>query len=198
MEDKRRKSYQAFLNIFYPPRANQSQRQEEEEAAAEEQAVLNPALTSAVPHDVCDFPEEEGAEEDENSSSESASERTLRNLTRSKRKRLRRMKLKQAASSRRRSIIGPMLPSMEETPHGVDNALDESPITPPPLPETVIHNANAAEGIGAGNRDYRGDPLNVQKKRLKQRRLAKKLSRSTKNCTIKEMEIPVPDMSPAQ
>ncbi|KAJ4962449.1 hypothetical protein NE237_022388 [Protea cynaroides] len=200
MEDKRRKSYEAFLNIFYPPRANQSQHQLEEE---EEPAVRNPTLTSAVPHGVCDISkgDEEVAEEEKNSESESDSECTARNLSRSQRKRLRRKKLKQAASSRRR-IIGPMLPSTEKIPHGVDNALDQHPITPPlpewSLPETVIHNANAAEGVGAGNRDCRGEPRNVQNNKLKQRRLAKKLSRSTNNCTVKEIRIPTPEMPPAQ
>lgn len=111
--------------------------------------------------------------DDEDKSSSSSSDREQQKLTRAQRKRLRKKKLRQAASQRR-PIIGPLLPTHTyDTPvsdayHGP--VLDEA--------QPVRHNAAEESVSGIGNSEEQGVSINQNK--LKQRKMAKKLTRDLK------------------
>ncbi|XP_010273171.1 PREDICTED: uncharacterized protein LOC104608772 isoform X2 [Nelumbo nucifera] len=173
-----RKSYEAFLNRFYPPVPLSRQREVEQEAVLPHGLDLD----ALIPADRGD---DDNSEEGNSSTSSGASESgTQKKLTRAQRKRLRKKKLKEAASRRRKiKIIGPLLPST--TSDSVD-----VPEAEPPRPGeddsiSKANNDNISEGFDSEVHNQADEPCTSRNK-LKHRRLAKRLSRNAAKCNNTE------------
>ncbi|KAL0461862.1 UNVERIFIED_CONTAM: hypothetical protein Slati_0073800 [Sesamum latifolium] len=153
-DEKQRKFHQALLQMLYPPPPSPPPPQDEEE---EEKNLIETLI---------DLPGEELENEEGCSLSSSSDDSEGENggsgkLTRAQRKRLRKKKLKEAASQRRK-IIGPLLPGSSDD--GNDGSVDLAGNAP----ESVRRNA-ATEVSGA--------PASCSKQnKLKQRRKSKKLA----------------------
>ncbi|KAI3462673.1 hypothetical protein Pfo_019336 [Paulownia fortunei] len=172
-EEKQRKFHEALLKMLYPPPPSPPPRQEDEEE--EEKKLIEP---------LNDLPEEELENEEGCSLPSSSDDNEGENggtekLTRAQRKRLRKSKLKVAAS-RRRKIIGPLLPGSS------DDRNDGSVEVVGNVPESVRQNAAT---------DVSGEPTSCSKtNKLKQRRKSKKLageklnSSSIESSTSKESQ----------
>ncbi|KAG9440604.1 hypothetical protein H6P81_020769 [Aristolochia fimbriata] len=103
--EKRQKFYEAVMKIYFPPESDQNDLTkhkpdvliQEDEVAAQRQEYMD---MHSIP-DVDDLEKE--------SSSDDMAEPVPQKLTRAQRKRIRRRKMKESSSSRRK-IIGPLLP----------------------------------------------------------------------------------------
>ncbi|KAL3844682.1 hypothetical protein ACJIZ3_002085 [Penstemon smallii] len=150
-EKKQKKFHDALLKMLYPP---QEEKEEEEEH------------TNKLIEPLYHLPEDLEIEEN-NESSSCSKEREDGDLvsekpTRAQRKRLRKKKLKEAASQRRK-IIGPLLPS----------SIGDSENVPE---ESVRQNAALEPNTTT---DSSGEPASCSKSnKLKQRRKSKKLNSS--------------------
>ncbi|KAL2246829.1 uncharacterized protein LOC105158583 [Sesamum indicum] len=152
-DEKQRKFHQALLQMLYPPPPSPPPQDEEEE----KKKLIEPLV---------DLPGEELENEEGRSLPSSSDDSEGENggsgkLTRAQRKRLRKKKLKEAVSQRRK-IIGPLLPGSSDD--GNDGSVD----LVGNAPESVRQNA-ATEVSGA--------PASCSKQnKLKQRRKSKKLA----------------------
>ncbi|XP_017216503.1 uncharacterized protein LOC108194116 [Daucus carota subsp. sativus] len=150
-EEKKRKFHDSLLKMLYPPSPPREPHQSPHHSTS----------THDFDDDVTNL-----------SSSSSDGDGDVggqQKLTRAQRKRLRKKKLRQAASQRR-PIIGPLLPT-------TSSEADEGLV----LDETQPVRQNAAEGSvvsGIHSAEEQGPSSNQNK--LKQRRIAKKLTRDIK------------------
>ncbi|KAJ8627654.1 hypothetical protein MRB53_020961 [Persea americana] len=112
--EKQQKFHEAFMKIFFPPQPIQQTPQQQVE---DEPVVFVREGSDANSGSDYDNVEERNALAD-------ASDCMSDKLTRSQRKRIRRRKLKEAAS-RRRKIIGPLLPSTDEDTKGEPSNLEK-------------------------------------------------------------------------
>ncbi|EEF37120.1 uncharacterized protein LOC8283385 [Ricinus communis] len=151
-EERRRKFHKALLNTLYPP-TQQPQDNDEEEKE-------NPVITSSQDLDVNLIPDDYGLQQSSSSTNDNNgdSESEQQKLTRAQRKRLRKKMLKEDIC-RRGHIIGPLLPSSS-------NDIDDG--TGAVKQDTPGVRQNADESPGNEN---------SQKKKLKQRRMAKRLAK---------------------
>ncbi|KAL6961325.1 hypothetical protein U1Q18_039094 [Sarracenia purpurea var. burkii] len=153
-EERRRKFHESLLNMLYPPPSSPphiTQGRDEEERVNLLRDCLN------VDH----ISEESGSS---SSSDDDEGECESQKLTRAQRKRLRKRKLKRA-SSHRRKIIGPLLPTNSDD--GVVDLRNEA--------QGV--RCNVAEKSDIGN-DKPGEPAAcTNQNKLKHRRMAKNLAR---------------------
>ncbi|KAL0395840.1 UNVERIFIED_CONTAM: Pathogenesis-related protein 1 [Sesamum calycinum] len=151
-DEKQRKFHQALLQMLYPPPPSPPQDEEEEEKKLIEPLVDLPG-EELENEEGCSLPSSSDDSEGGNGGSGK--------LTRAQRKRLRKKKLKEAASQRRK-IIGPLLPGSSDGENNDNVDLVGN------APESVRQNA-ATEVSGA--------PSSCSKQnKLKQRRKSKKLA----------------------
>lgn len=145
-EEKRQKFHEGLLRMLYPPPPSPPSQEENDDEPLD---ILEQGLNL---DQISDELEEDGGS---SSSGDQESDHGPKKLTRAQRKRIRRKKLKEAAS-RRQNIIGPLLPT-EEGDHKV-----VSPSTIDEEPQGVRQNANETESCSKPNK-------------RKQRRMAKRL-----------------------
>ncbi|KAF8404859.1 hypothetical protein HHK36_009749 [Tetracentron sinense] len=156
-EEKRRKFHEALLSMLYPP--------------PQQQEVEDEPVDTGL--DLGLIPGDDELEEGNSSTSVDEDESAPQKLSRAQRKRLRKKKLKETAS-RRRKLIGPQLPSTdadsndEEPPNLRDNAVEEES-------DAGIHNP---EFVSPGEQ-----LACTAQNKLKRRRMAKRLGQSTVNCS---------------
>ncbi|VFQ70282.1 unnamed protein product [Cuscuta campestris] len=154
-EEKRRKFHEGLLKLLYPPPSLPPDHQATESSEEEAPSIID-----------LDVVRDES--ENERSSS-SSSDRDMGfeagKLTRAQRKRIRRAKLKEAAS-RRRKIIGPLLPEASNE-IGVSGAemVEEHPLC-------VRQNASSPEEAAQ---------CTMKKNKLKKRRASKKSGSASSN-----------------
>ncbi|KAG8373839.1 hypothetical protein BUALT_Bualt11G0066900 [Buddleja alternifolia] len=150
-EEKQRKFHEALLQMLYPPPPPSQEDNEKD---------LFESLNDRLP-------EGELENEEGNSSPSSSDDNEVENggcekLSRAQRKRLRKKKLKEAAT-RRRKIVGPLLPGSSDDGDHNDNVEDVENVTP-----SVRQNAST---------NASGHPGSCSKQnKLKQRRKSKKLT----------------------
>ncbi|CAH9089894.1 unnamed protein product [Cuscuta epithymum] len=148
-EEKRRKLHEALLKALYPPPSSPPHRQEERSGGA--------GCTHTESLDLDLVPDDFEKERSSSSSSSSSDEEggcEAQKLTRAQRKRIRRTKLKEAAS-RRQKIIGPLLPNAS-VESGAENVQEHLP--------GVCQNAYPPETAQC-----------TKKNKVKNRRMCKKL-----------------------
>ncbi|CAN4083051.1 unnamed protein product [Withania somnifera] len=154
-KEKRQKLHEGLLRMLYPPPP--SPPPQEEENDDEQLHILERGLNLDL------IPDELEDDRGSSSSSHQESDHGPEKLTRAQRKRIRRKKLKEAAS-RRQNIIGPLLPTQESDGKGVNVSTTNEE------PQGVRENANETESCSKQNK-------------LKQRRVAKRLvGGSSKSC----------------
>ncbi|XP_057806801.1 uncharacterized protein LOC131021567 isoform X2 [Salvia miltiorrhiza] len=174
-EEKQRKFHEALLKMLYPPPSD-SDKEVEEKEDEQEEANLIQLLN--------DPPEEEIENEEPSPSSSDDNDGGDGKLTRAQRKRLRKKKLKEA-DSRRRKIIGPLLPASNHPSHGgVDDASDVAEGVSGDLSQV----SDALEGVrrnAAANVSEEASCWNKKKLKIKQRRKSKKMgiAKSTPSST---------------
>uniref|UniRef100_A0A5B7BP81 Uncharacterized protein n=1 Tax=Davidia involucrata TaxID=16924 RepID=A0A5B7BP81_DAVIN len=168
-EERRRKFHDALVNMLYPPPPSPPQQEDDEEAAN----ILGHGFN--VDH----IPDADELEESRSSSSgDDEGECGSQKLTRAQRKRLRKKKLKEAAS-RRRKIIGPLLTTASD-----DGNDDEGNSDIKNEPQGVCR--NAPEESDAISEKPGEAAACANQNKLKQRRMAKKLTRERLKSSIME------------
>ncbi|XP_057491680.1 uncharacterized protein LOC130777361 isoform X2 [Actinidia eriantha] len=159
-EERRRRLHESLLNVLYPPPPSPPHQGKDEEKTVN---ILRDCFNT-----------DEIGESGSSSSSDDDSECGPQKSTRAQRKRLRKKKLKEGAS-RRRKIIGPLLPASEDD-DGLGDLRDEA--------QSV--RCNVAEKSDTGN-GKPGEPAAcTNQKKLKHRRMAKKLARERSIPSITE------------
>ncbi|XP_059295205.1 uncharacterized protein LOC132048315 [Lycium ferocissimum] len=147
-EEKRQKLHEGLLRMLYPPPPSPPSEENDEEPLH----ILSQGLN------LDQIPDELENDRGSSSSGDQESDNGPEKLTRAQRKRIRRKKLKEAAS-RRQDIIGPLLPTVESDGKGVNvSTIGEEP-------QGVRQNANEPDDAESCSKQNR----------LKQRRMAKKL-----------------------
>ncbi|KAL3526904.1 hypothetical protein ACH5RR_011560 [Cinchona calisaya] len=163
--NKKQKFHEALLHMLYPPPPPK------DEDDQEPTGTLNQSLNlSQIPDEL----DEDGGKSTSSSDADGEEGDGPKKLTRAQRKRLRRKKLKEAAS-RRSKIIGPLLPTTASD-DGVEVVGNEPP--------SVRQNASETDdNAGAKtNRPVLGETPHCSKQnKLKQRRMAKKLAGESVN-----------------
>ncbi|GMJ04005.1 hypothetical protein like AT5G67640 [Hibiscus trionum] len=165
-EEKRKRFHEAVLKTLYPPPSPpESEEEEENKQVITSESALNFGLEN--PDDFEESKSSSPKTDDEDDGIQAETQK----LSRSQRKRLRKKKLKEHAS-RRGKIIGPLLPPSQCD--GVGPLQGE--------PEGVRQNAPEEQ---VASRDKPDDPQGncSSKKKLKQRRIAKRLAKEESNKT---------------
>lgn len=156
-EEKQHKFHEALLKMLYPPPPSQAQ--EDEEGKLKNSTDLSYYLPDAG--EVEDNSRNSSSSSsDENSGEKGGSEK----LTRSQRKRLRKRKFKESAS-RRREIIGPLLPNSKDG--GVDSVGKTL--------QSVRHNTASGSNTVSVTNNSGAPAFCTKKNKMKQRRKAKKV-----------------------
>ncbi|KAK2981203.1 hypothetical protein RJ640_030592 [Escallonia rubra] len=167
-EERRAKFHDSLLNMLYPPPPHHHHH---------ERTDNKPLTTLPDNLDLEYIPD--GLEERDSSSSSSDEEGECgsEKLTRAQRKRLRKKKLKEAASQRRR-IIGPVLPTANDDGDGEGAQVDSS------CPQDVRRNADKELDVGTDEPEKLVSCMS--RKKLKHRRVAKALANErSKSSTVK-------------
>lgn len=160
-EERRRKFHDGLVNMLYP-KAPPASQQEDENSHVKKLLEGSDMLRSPDPDD--------HSEEKTSCSSGHESEWGPQKLTRAQRKRLRKKKLKDAAS-RRRKIIGPLMPQPETS---IDSSAGGNTLEKEPSP--VRCNA-AAEKLDNETEKPGEHSASTSRNKLKHRRVAKRLAR---------------------
>lgn len=161
-EERRRKFHESLRNMLYPPPPSPPHQERDEE---------EPVNMLRDCFNVDNISDELG---ESGSSSEGEGECGPQKLTRAQRKRLRKKKIKEGAS-RRRKIIGPLLPTpSDDHDHGESTS----------EPQGVRRNVDEESDIG---NDKPGEPAAcMNQNKLKHRRMAKKQARERSKSSITE------------
>ncbi|GAB4849112.1 hypothetical protein Ancab_003920 [Ancistrocladus abbreviatus] len=168
-QERRRKFHDAIINMLYPPRPEPEDKQD---------ATIN---TLDHNFDVNSIPDPENLVENTGSSSSDHSDECgPEKLSRAQRKRIRRKKLKEAATHRRK-LIGPVLPSTSEDCSVVDGGATETGLQGvrryAAEEQCEFAKPDATAGVECIELEMSCD---VQgKKKVKQRRMAKKLAKES-------------------
>ncbi|XP_058186366.1 uncharacterized protein LOC131303493 [Rhododendron vialii] len=152
-EEKRRKFHQSLLNLLYPPPPSPHLQDRDEEQPIN---ILQNCLDT-------DLISDEFGKSGCSSSSDDGGECGPQKLTRAQRKRIRKKKVREAASHRRK-LIGPLLPGDDD---GSGDLSNES--------QGVVRNATEKSDIGSAMPGERAGCTNQNKR--KHRRMAKKQAR---------------------
>ncbi|KAK9285285.1 hypothetical protein L1049_024475 [Liquidambar formosana] len=168
-EERRRKFHEAILKMLYPPPPPQ-------ENADESMNTSREAFNVESISDAGDLERSSAT-----SSTDDEGECGPQKLSRAQRKRLRKKKLKEAASCRRK-IIGPLLPSTIDDGSGSGGDGGSVLEYDPP---SVRHNV-AEEGDTAIDEPGGETPACSNQNKLKQRRKAKRLARERENSSDME------------
>ncbi|KAF3621957.1 putative glycosyltransferase 7-like [Capsicum annuum] len=148
-EEKRQKFHEGLLRMLYPPPPSPPSQEENDD---EPLHLLEQRLNlDQIPDEL---EEDKGSSNDDDVESDHGPEK----LTRAQRKRIRRKKLKEAAS-RRQNIIGPLFPTEESDDKGVNLSTSDE------KPQGVRQNVNETDNAESCSKQNR----------LKQRRMAKRL-----------------------
>ncbi|KAH6824952.1 hypothetical protein C2S53_008215 [Perilla frutescens var. hirtella] len=177
-DEKQRKFHETLLKMMYPPPSTPLSDKEAEE---QDESILMESFNDP-PEDEIENEAPSQSSGDDNKGDDAGK------LTRAQRKRLRKRKLKEAAS-RRRKIIGPLLPgSNNDVDHSRGSIEDVSNVAESVLQNAVTnvsgdHNhgssvevvSNVAEGVRQTAAGEEAPCSNKNKLKLKQRRKSKKM-----------------------